>query len=162
MPPHLPDHGHHRLRLGRRSEAGRSYHLTVVTHERQPLFAQWPAASCMCRLLTDPGCWPGARLLAWVLMPDHWHGLATLGDHGSLSSLMNRAKGRTARGFNQEQQRSGPVWAAGFHDRAIRRNQDMRAVARYLVANPVRAGLVRQLGDYPCWDATWIAGPDVL
>jgi hypothetical protein len=29
-------------------------------------------------------------------------------------------------------------------------------VARYIVANPLRAGLVEHLGDYPLWDAVWL------
>jgi hypothetical protein len=28
--------------------------------------------------------------------------------------------------------------------------------ARYIVANPLRAGLTRRLGDYPLWDAIWL------
>ena len=30
------------------------------------------------------------------------------------------------------------------------------AAARYLVANPVRAGLVARAGDYSHWDAIWV------
>ena len=29
-------------------------------------------------------------------------------------------------------------------------------LARYVVANPLRAGLVEKLGDYPLWDAVWV------
>ncbi|MFV3290267.1 transposase, partial [Pseudomonas sp. NY11955] len=29
-------------------------------------------------------------------------------------------------------------------------------VARYIVANPIRAGLVSRVGDYPHWDAVWL------
>jgi hypothetical protein len=29
-------------------------------------------------------------------------------------------------------------------------------MARYVVANPLRAGLVKRLGDYPLWDAIWL------
>jgi len=32
----------------------------------------------------------------------------------------------------------------------------LRRVARYVVANPMRAGLVKQIGDYPLWDAIWV------
>ena len=51
---------------------------------------------------------------------------------------------------------SGRVWAAGYHDRALRAEVDIPHVARYLVLNPVRAGLVARVGDYPFWDAVWI------
>jgi hypothetical protein len=48
------------------------------------------------------------------------------------------------------------MWQKGFHDRAIRREEDLRAVARYIIANPLRAGLVRRVHDYPLWDAIWL------
>ncbi|MGH8412134.1 MAG: REP-associated tyrosine transposase, partial [Pseudomonas sp.] len=38
----------------------------------------------------------------------------------------------------------------------IRRDEDLPAVARYIVANPLRAGLVEKIGDYPLWDAVWL------
>ncbi|GBH14379.1 REP element-mobilizing transposase RayT [Pseudomonas syringae pv. actinidiae] len=38
----------------------------------------------------------------------------------------------------------------------MRNEQDMAGLARYIVANPLRAGLVKKLGDYPLWDAIWV------
>ena len=35
-------------------------------------------------------------------------------------------------------------------------DEDMRAMARYIVANPLRASLVEHIGDYPLWDAVWL------
>ena len=35
-------------------------------------------------------------------------------------------------------------------------DEDLVAVARYIVANPVRAGLVKNVRDYPHWDAVWL------
>lgn len=29
-------------------------------------------------------------------------------------------------------------------------------IARYIITNPVRAGLVRRVGDYPLWDVVWL------
>ncbi|GGY09626.1 hypothetical protein GCM10007160_41190 [Litchfieldella qijiaojingensis] len=48
------------------------------------------------------------------------------------------------------------IWQRGYHDRAIRDEEDIRAVARYIVANPLRAGLVNDIGQYPLWDAKWL------
>jgi len=50
----------------------------------------------------------------------------------------------------------GALWQRGFHDHALRRDEDIEDIARYIVANPLRAGLVRHIGDYPHWDAIWI------
>jgi hypothetical protein len=45
---------------------------------------------------------------------------------------------------------------AGFHDHAVRSEEELPALARYIVANPVRAGLVARTGLYPHWDAVWV------
>ena len=49
-----------------------------------------------------------------------------------------------------------PVWQKGYFDRALRYEEDLKAAARYIIANPLRAGLVAQVGDYPLWDAIWL------
>jgi len=38
----------------------------------------------------------------------------------------------------------------------LRNDEDLLDVARYVVANPVRAGLVPRVGDYPFWNAVWL------
>ena len=96
--------------------------------------------------------WLPNRCLCWVLMPDHWHGLIELGEGKSLSSTMQRVKGVTARLVKQSCAFEGSLWDKGFHDHALRRDESVEKVARYIVANPVRAGLVENPIDYPYWD----------
>ena len=95
-------------------------------------------------------------MLAWVLMPDHVHWMVQLGTKTSLSHSVNRLKSASARRLNQYLGREGSVWANAFHDRALRREDDLKAMARYVVANPLRAGLVEKVGNYPFWDAVWL------
>jgi REP element-mobilizing transposase RayT len=88
-------------------------------------------------------------------MPDHFHGLLRTGKL-ELSTVMNSFKGVTARRLNLELGLSGHFWQPGFHDRALRREENRKEVARYIVANPLRAGLVSSIGDYPHWDSNWL------
>jgi len=88
-------------------------------------------------------------------MPDHLHVLADL-KWGTLGNTMRVLKGRTARHMNAAFGISGALWQRGYHDHAIRAEEDLRSIARYVVANPIRAGLVRRLADYPFWGARWI------
>lgn len=155
MPTASPPAGYRVLRLGRSSECGHVYLLTTVACNRQPLFRQWEAATAVTRELIEPGVWPHVRLLCWVLMPDHWHGLVQLTDRVELAEVMRRMKGRTARAVNRSLGRTGPVWMPGFHDRGLRREENIVGAARYIVANPVRARLVARIGNYPFWDAAW-------
>lgn len=145
------------LRSGRHSASGAIYLITTTTHARAPLFVDLAitrlVADEMRRLQADGD----ARTLAWVLMPEHWHWLMQLGDGPSLPALMNLAKGRSARAINQQlSARSGPVWQPGFHDRALRSDENLQAAARYIIENPLRAGLVDRIGDYPWWDCVWL------
>ncbi|NWL79270.1 transposase [Pseudomonas taiwanensis] len=143
------------LRKGRLSEPGRIYLLTTVTQQRMPLFACWDSACLVARELHTPQDVTDIQTLAWVLMPDHLHWLVQL-HTGTLEAHVRRLKSRSAIGVNARTHSSGRLWQKGFHDHALRREEDVRAVARYVVANPLRAGLVEKLGDYPFWDAIWL------
>ena len=145
----------HRLRAGRHSEIGRVYLLTAVTHERQPIFKDWRMGRLAVHEFRRTQETGNATALAWVVMPDHIHWLVEL-HNGDLPKLMQVTKSRCARLINQQRGFSAPVWQKGYFDRALRREDDLKAMARYIVANPLRAGLVARIGDYPLWDAIWI------
>jgi REP element-mobilizing transposase RayT len=153
MAIHLP--GSKALRRGRQSLPGQVYLVTFVSWERRRHFADAQAATACITALLDVRSWQHSRLLAWVLMPDHWHGLLELGGDDDLSCLVRQLKASSARRVRLAREAVGKVWGAGFHDRALRREDDLVDMARYLVLNPVRAGLVRRVRDYPYWDAIW-------
>ena len=73
-----------------------------------------------------------------------------------MSVSVNTIKSYASRTINQIIGRSGPVWQKGYYDHALRDEENLAAVARYIVANPLRAGLARNVADYPLWDAVWI------
>jgi REP element-mobilizing transposase RayT len=144
------------LRKGRYAQPGGIYRLTAVTDGRVPHFADWLIGRLLVgefRRLHEAGL---CDSLAYVVMPDHFHWLVSLNGQTSLSQLVRLMKGRSARQVNQGIGGQGRVWQAGFHDHALRKDEDLQAVARYIVANPLRAGLVTRLGDYPLWDAVWL------
>ncbi|WP_423251811.1 transposase, partial [Pseudomonas viridiflava] len=63
--------------------------------------------------------------------------------------LMRRVKGGSSRAIVSAGGGPLKVWQKGYHDRAIRREEDVLKAARYIVANPLRAGLVTNVGDFP-------------
>lgn len=144
-----PPHGQN-LRRGRFSQAGQIYLLTLVSVGRSPIFADLFVARQVVRIMHGPSVVFAAETLAFVVMPDHVHWLVQLQDGVKLGEAVRRLKAgiSVALGY--------PLWQRGFHDHALRRDEDLRAAARYVVANPVRAGLVRRVGDYPHWDAVWL------
>jgi len=147
--------GHRSLRKGRVSLPGQIYLLTTTTVARTPWFLETELARATCRLMTERKTWGDAHLLCWVLMPDHWHGLVELGERDELSLVMNRFKsiiGKHARRTGQLHD----LWSRGFHDHALRRDESVQEAASYIVANPMRAGLVDQVNDYPYWNCAWL------
>ena len=156
MAAHDAPPGHRALRIGRVSLIDHVYHVTTSTLHRQALFADSRAAAAAARALTYRPLLGESELLAWVLMPDHLHMLLRLGGGDTLDGLVGRVKAATARCVNREIGRTGPVWQRAYHDHGLRREEDLVTTARYIVANPLRAGLVRRIGDYPYWNAVWL------
>jgi REP element-mobilizing transposase RayT len=148
--------GHHALRKGRISLPHQVYLVTTATWQRQPVFLDFRAACTACRCFEDNTLLGDARMLAWVLMPDHVHWLVQVGEKESLSTVVNRLKSASGRLVNRRIGKQGPLWQKAFHDHALRAEEDLRKAARYMVANPLRAGLVQEIFDYPFWNAVWI------
>ena len=143
------------LRRGRFSEINRPYLITTVTQQRDPIFSDFDLARVLIRELRTSSEQLDIDSLAWVLMPDHLHWLLVL-KHSFISEVVRRVKGRGAYAINCHRGCHASVWQKGFHDHALRKDEDIRAVARYIVAKPLRAGLVDNIGDYPFWDAVWL------
>ena len=141
------------LRKGRFSEVGRIYLVTFATHNRQPILQHWSVVREIVKVMRAESS--VTETLAYVVMPDHVHWLIQL-DHKSLSETVQTLKSITSRRIKRITGLAGPVWQAGFHDHALRKDEELINVARYVVLNPVRAGLVTRVGGYPYWDAKWL------
>ena len=140
------------LRKGRWSEKGRIYLITFTTKNRDPIFQDLWLARALIRCINQS---PHASTLAFVVMPDHVHWLICLDGQASLSRTVQSAKAISSRTINRINNTSGSTWQSGFHDHAVRNEKAVRDIARYVVANPVKAGLVDSVGEYPHWDAAW-------
>ena len=138
------------LRRGRVSLPGQIYAITTVCRNRRPFLADFHTARLVIRILREHQEHGYATTLCFVVMPDHLHWLMALGEERDLSSVIRGVKALASK-------RSGHrLWQPGFYDHALRKDVDVKGVARYLVANPLRKGLVTQINDYPHWDAIWL------
>lgn len=93
--------------------------------------------------------------LAHVVMPDHLHWLVQLQRYATLQDIVRRVKGRSARRINLTTSSPLQIWQSGYHDHAVRAEEDIEDIANYLIHNPVRAGLVADVNAYPFWDSVW-------
>lgn len=139
------------LRKGRFSERGRLYLITTCTTNREKHFVDLSNARAVIKAMKYQDNIGNSKTLAFVVMPDHIHWLFSL-ESGTLSKVVGSVKSWSARSIGK------PVWQSNYHDRALRNEESIISVSRYVVANPLRAGLVEHIGDYPHWDAIWMTG----
>ncbi len=87
-------------------------------------------------------------LHAWAVMPNHVHLVLT--PQESLADVLRWLKGRTGRIANQILGRTGlPFWQAESYDHWIRSREELNSAVRYVERNPVKAGLVNAVEDWP-------------
>jgi putative transposase len=123
------------------------YFLTTCTAFRRPAFAaSWVAASVAGQLLHEPARGEFA-VLAYCLMPDHLHALLEAeSDRSDFVAFVKRFKQMT--GFAHRQATGQLLWQPGYHERVLRNDEASEAVVRYILENPVRAGITKEIGEY--------------
>jgi putative transposase len=138
------------LRIGRFSQANQIYHVTFTTKNRAPIFRVFENARLLIKLLKQSDQQNHTSTLALVVMPDHVHWLFQLSNHHQLHNVIKTIKSKASIQIGK------PIWQAGYYDHAIRKDEDIVHIARYIIANPIRAGLVKRVGDYSHWHAVWL------
>ncbi|MDO8263861.1 MAG: transposase [Gallionella sp.] len=138
------------LRKGRVSLPNHAYLVTAVTASRKPAFISFAAARAAVRCFHDKDVVRRAQTLAFVIMPDHVHWLLQLEEDGSLSEVVRLYKTKVSLTLRQR------VWQRGFHDHALRDDENLSDIACYIIANSLRSGLANSVGEYPHWDAIWL------
>jgi len=143
-----------------------AYFVTICTLERQPLLAGIDATG---HTITRIGqvvarCWlalprhfPHIVLDAWVLMPDHLHGILVLceGEAGpalppssqrpngtrpnSLNAIVQNFKSISTRKVNQlNRTPSAQLWQRDYYERIIRDERALDVIRRYIDLNPAK------------------------
>jgi len=81
-------------------------------------------------------------------MPNHVHLLVhAKSERADFPAFMKHFKQLT--GFAYKHQTRQRLWQIGYHDRILRDDESIETVARYIIENPIRAGLTTALGEYP-------------
>jgi len=84
----------------------------------------------------------------FCLMPNHFH-LVVETTTPRLSAGLHRANGLYAQTFNRKYERSGHLFGDRFFTRLIRDEAHLREACRYVLENPVRAGLSESPAEWP-------------
>ncbi len=102
------------------------------------------------------------RILAYAVMPNHWHVVLWPPDDSCLSAFMQRITVRHAKRWREMRGSTGrgAVYQGRFRAVAIQRDDHFLRACRYVERNPLRARLVHAAEDWPWSSASPGAGRD--
>lgn len=92
-------------------------------------------------------------LVAFCIMPNHVHLICNplekeKDNFYSLPEILHSLKGHTARHSNLILRRSGSFWQDESYDHIIRDESELERIIKYVLYNPVKAGLVKEQKDW--------------
>ena len=127
--------------------SGAAFAVTIATYHRRHFIMRRDVADLCVESLRESAKRYEARVFAYCFMPDHCHILGSVPDR-SLIDLVRHFKQLSS--FQSKTLLGGfPLWQSRFFDRALRAEDEQARVGLYILWNPVRAGLVETITDYP-------------
>jgi putative transposase len=134
---------------------GQSYFVTFCTYLRRELT---PAE----RTIALETCLHEHKTRYWLhcacVMPDHVHLIFTPFECTTMRIELQRMKRASAHRISRVRDERDHVWQREYFDRILRSAEDIRTKAEYICENPVRAGLVERVDDYPWIWREWVEG----
>ena len=139
------------------------FHIVVkVTKPEEPV--------CASELLRRVGVLKGERVMH--LLAEHWDELSSSGFDATLKAEQDRLRVRMHdisefiklfkevfdRIYKREHEYCGSIWSGRFASTLVQDGEHLERCIRYVIYNPIRAGIVMQAKDY-CW--SWREGEDV-
>jgi REP-associated tyrosine transposase len=135
-------------RTARASLGGSCYHVLNRGNGRAKVFHKEQDYAAFVALL-EPACERLAmRILAYCLMPNHFHLVLRPHHDGDLSRWMQWLMTSHVRRYHRHYGGSGHVWQGRFKAFPIQEDEHLLAVLRYVERNPLRAKLVRKAQDW--------------
>jgi putative transposase len=124
------------------------YFLTFCCHSQQTRFRDRAAVDLVLSQIRRAARDEQFAILAYCFMPDHLHLLMeALADQSHGLKFIARAKQFS--GFSYRKERHQALWQRYGYEHVLRDDEKTRVVARYILENPVRAGLVKSPEEYP-------------
>jgi putative transposase len=124
------------------------YFVTICCDRRKRLLTTRPDVEMLLSQLRRTAIDEQFDVIAYCFMPDHVHLLVQgASDTSDLKEFLRIFKQRS--GFSWTQATGRPLWQRGYFEHVLRGDEDTLNAARYVLANPVRAGLTTSPSDYP-------------
>jgi putative transposase len=120
--------------------------VTLCSKDRKPIFAYEDTVAAIVNAWREAKSWLVGR---YVIMPDHIHLFCAPGvfPREPLDQWVRFCKNLASRNWPRPNEH--PIWQRDFWDTQLRRHENYSSKWEYVVANPVRAGLVKSQRDWP-------------
>ena len=127
---------------------GALYHLTTRGNARADIFVDDIDRDGFLAVLSGVVARWGWLCHVYCLMGNHYHLVVTTPE-ANLSRGMRQLNGVYTQRFNRRHDRVGHLFQGRYGAVLVERDAHLLELARYVVLNPVRAGMVRRAGDWP-------------
>src|SRR3954466_5820873 len=128
--------------------AGLTYHITARGVRRSSIYLDDRDRRRFLALLAEVVDRYALRCHAYCQMTNHYHLALTTAD-ANLSRAIQQLNVDYAQWWNWRHQRSGHVFQSRFHAQVVQDEAYLVNVCRYIVLNPVRAGIVGAAEEWP-------------
>jgi REP element-mobilizing transposase RayT len=155
----------------RAHEPGGIYHVSTRGNNREDIYFDDGDRLAFRYLLGQTVRRYGWRIFAECLMTNHYHLVVQIDERG-LSDGMCELNGGFARSVNYAHGRQNHLFGKRYDDTPVESDTHLLEVCRYVVLNPVRAGICVDPSEWP-WSSfrataglelspSWLAAGDVL
>jgi len=131
-----------------------SYFITILTQDHGAIFNEVEVVNNLVDILVEIAKLERFSILAYCFMPDHLHLLVSgADDKSNLKKFVNLLKQKSGYWFKKNYNEN--VWHISYYDHVLRKEESIEGVARYILDNPVRKGLVSDYKEYPFSWSFW-------
>lgn len=134
------------------------YHVLNRRVMRLPIFEKDADYAAFLRIVFEARLRPDApRLMAYCLMPNHWHLVVRAGDDTDLSTWMQWLTVTHTHRWHVHRHTAGegPLYQGRFKSFPVQQDEHFLTLCRYVEANALRARLVRRAENWP-WGSLWV------
>ena len=144
-------------RIARVVVPGMPHHVVQGGVRRMDVFFSDEDRHAYLKLLSEQGERFGVHYLAWCLMSNHVHLIAVPDAEHSLAKGIGEAHKRCTRMLNFREGWRGFLFQGRFFSCPLEGSYLIAAI-RYVLRNPVRAGVAATAWEYPWSSARWMVG----
>jgi putative transposase len=144
---HLARYGRTMARPPRIEVANGIYHVTSRGNERQLVFLDDHDRDRFLEILAGVARRYRWRVLCFCLMGNHYH-LVVLTLEPNLATGMRQLNGVYAQWFNRRHDRDGHLFQGRYKAVLVQGDRQLQNTVRYVVRNPLRAGLARDVDGW--------------